>query len=111
VTTLERRALARLWRALVPPRPGFQDRDLDAAAALLERSLPPRGRLGLRGAVAAALLLRPSFGLRSRSSYLAALAKHRLLPLRQVALALKGMLFLAALARPEARAALGVDRP
>jgi hypothetical protein len=110
VTPFERRLAIAAWRAILPARPGFEDADLAAALDRLLARFPPRGALAFRAAVLATAALRPTFGARDGSSYLAALARHRLAPLRQVAQLLKGALFLGALEGPEARRALGVER-
>lgn len=110
MTGLERRFALAAWRAILPARPGFEDRDLDAALDGLLARFPPKGALAFRAAVVATAVLRPTFGAPSRERYVAAMLKHRLSPFRQIAQLLKGALFLATLERAEARVALGVDR-
>jgi hypothetical protein len=109
VTPLERRAALRAWRAILPERPGFGDRDLEEALDRLKARLPRSGFLGFRLAVVLSALLEPTFGARDRSRYFVALARHRLLPLRKLAELLKATLILSALEALAALRALGID--
>lgn len=90
MTRIERRLALRAWRSILPARPGFEDRDLEAALDLLLERTPPRGRVAFRAAVLVRTALRGAAP-------------------RAVVQLLKGALFLAALARPEGRRALGIE--